>query len=133
MPVTRSVTRATSGMVARVEATARAVASSATRKRKTEETDKGAAVKKSRASKKSTEKTIQESETKSQEQAQRAAVPTTSLSSPASAPTFLPAKLSFSFHEARNHLIKADPRFEDVFNKMKCRPFEHLEQVDPFR
>ena len=45
----------------------------------------------------------------------------------------VPAKLSFSFEHARMHLIRADPRFEDVFERMKCKPFEHLEQFDPFR
>ncbi|KAH8119591.1 DNA glycosylase [Phellopilus nigrolimitatus] len=50
-----------------------------------------------------------------------------------SVPALLPAVLSFSFDDARKHLIDADPRFDDLFSKMKCRPFEHLERVDPFR
>lgn len=45
----------------------------------------------------------------------------------------LPAKLSFSFEDAKRSLIQRDPRFEDIFDKLPCRPFEHLEQVDPFR
>jgi DNA-3-methyladenine glycosylase II len=45
----------------------------------------------------------------------------------------LPAKLSFSFEEAKRHLINTDNRFQDLFNKMTCKPFEHLEQVHPFR
>lgn len=48
-------------------------------------------------------------------------------------PALLPAKLSFSFEDAKKQLIDADPRFEDIFLKLPCRPFEHLEQVDPFR
>lgn len=49
------------------------------------------------------------------------------------APVLIPARLSFSFEDAKQHLISADPRFEDVFGKLKCTPFEVLEQVHPFR
>ena len=52
---------------------------------------------------------------------------------PNEAPSFLPAVLSFSFDEAKDHLTRVDPRFEDLFGKLKCRPFQHLERVDPFR
>ncbi|EJD03373.1 DNA glycosylase [Fomitiporia mediterranea MF3/22] len=52
---------------------------------------------------------------------------------PATPATFLPAVLSFSFEDAKQHLVSVDPRFEDLFSKLKCRPFEHLERVDPFR
>jgi DNA-3-methyladenine glycosylase II len=45
----------------------------------------------------------------------------------------VPAALTFSFDDAKRHLIGVDERFEDIFNKMKCRPFEQLDQVDPFR
>jgi DNA-3-methyladenine glycosylase II len=45
----------------------------------------------------------------------------------------VPATLSFDFEEARQHLINADPRFEDIFATMQCKPFEQLEQVHPFR
>ncbi|KAJ3517214.1 hypothetical protein NLJ89_g655 [Agrocybe chaxingu] len=45
----------------------------------------------------------------------------------------VPAVLSFDFEEAKNHLIEADHRFEDLFEKMKCKPFEHLERVRPFQ
>lgn len=48
-------------------------------------------------------------------------------------PVLLPAKLSFSFEHAKKQLIDVDPRFEDLFQRLPCRPFEHLEQVDPFR
>jgi DNA-3-methyladenine glycosylase II len=48
-------------------------------------------------------------------------------------PSFLPATLSFSFEEAKRHLINADPRFEDIFNKLSCRPFVKLDRVEPFR
>lgn len=45
----------------------------------------------------------------------------------------VPAVLTFSFEEAKQHLINADHRFEDIFNKMACKPFENLEQFHPFR
>ncbi|KAJ3532123.1 hypothetical protein NMY22_g7873 [Coprinellus aureogranulatus] len=47
--------------------------------------------------------------------------------------TPVPAVLTFDFEEGKKHLISIDPRFEDLFEKMPCRPFEHLEQVHPFR
>ncbi|THH27849.1 hypothetical protein EUX98_g6343 [Antrodiella citrinella] len=46
--------------------------------------------------------------------------------------TLVPAILSFSFENAKKHLVRADPRFEDIFERMRCKPFEHLEQFDPF-
>ncbi|KAG7449541.1 DNA glycosylase [Guyanagaster necrorhizus] len=49
------------------------------------------------------------------------------------APALIPAQLSFSFDDAKQHLIRADPRFEDIFGKLRCTPFEVLEQVHPFR
>jgi DNA-3-methyladenine glycosylase II len=130
MPVTRSAARAATGVVAKIETAAKAFASSTTKKRKAEVVEK-TTVKKQRASKKTTEKATQDSEKINQ--AQQPVAPNASLTLTSSAPTFLPAKLSFSFHEAKTHLISADPRFEDVFNKMKCRPYEHLERIDPFR
>ena len=48
-------------------------------------------------------------------------------------PELLPAILTFSLDEAKQHLITADPRFEDLFDRLKCRPWEQLERVDPFR
>ncbi|KDQ27608.1 hypothetical protein PLEOSDRAFT_158514 [Pleurotus ostreatus PC15] len=45
----------------------------------------------------------------------------------------VPAVLSFSFEEAKNHLIKADPRFEGLFNEVTCKPYEKLERVHPFQ
>ncbi|KAJ8596603.1 DNA glycosylase [Rhizopogon salebrosus TDB-379] len=47
--------------------------------------------------------------------------------------TLVPAVLTFSFEEAKAHLIRTDHRFEDVFAKLRCKPFEFLEQVHPFR
>ncbi|KAI6157683.1 DNA glycosylase [Pisolithus tinctorius] len=43
------------------------------------------------------------------------------------------AVLTFSFEDAKAHLINVDPRFTELFEQLKCKPFEHLEQVHPFR
>lgn len=48
-------------------------------------------------------------------------------------PVMIPAVLSFSFDEAKNHLIKSDNRFATIFAGLPCRPYEHLEPVDPFQ
>lgn len=48
-------------------------------------------------------------------------------------PTFVPADLSFSFEEAKQHLISADSRFQDVFDTAVCTPYQRLDQVEPFR
>ncbi|KAF9531614.1 DNA glycosylase [Crepidotus variabilis] len=45
----------------------------------------------------------------------------------------LPPVLSFDFEEAKEHLIETDHRFAELFTKMKCNPYEVLEQVHPFR
>ncbi|KAF5385910.1 hypothetical protein D9615_002511 [Tricholomella constricta] len=45
----------------------------------------------------------------------------------------VPAVLTFSFEDAKQHLISVDHRFEDLFSKMPCKPYEHLETVHPFR
>ncbi len=47
--------------------------------------------------------------------------------------SLIPAVLTFDYEEAKKHLIEVDHRFEDLFVKMKCKPFEHLERVHPFR
>ena len=45
----------------------------------------------------------------------------------------VPAELSFSFEDAKAHLIGADPRFKDLFRKVKCRPYVELEAYHPFQ
>jgi DNA-3-methyladenine glycosylase II len=45
----------------------------------------------------------------------------------------LPAQLTFSLEDAKNHLIQADHRFRDVFSFLPCKPFETLEGIHPFR
>ncbi|KAI0066099.1 DNA glycosylase [Artomyces pyxidatus] len=49
------------------------------------------------------------------------------------APTPLPAQLTFSFEDAKQHLINADSRFEDIFRRLPCKPFERVDAVEPFR
>ncbi|KAK7692621.1 hypothetical protein QCA50_004253 [Cerrena zonata] len=44
----------------------------------------------------------------------------------------VPATLTFSFEDAKKHLISVDSRFEILFTRLKCRPYEHLQQFDPF-
>ncbi|KAG6337089.1 hypothetical protein ID866_2000 [Astraeus odoratus] len=41
--------------------------------------------------------------------------------------------LSFSFEEAKAHLVRVDSRFAELFRRLKCKPFQHLDQVHPFR
>ena len=41
--------------------------------------------------------------------------------------------LDFSFEDAKAHLINIDTRFAELFKRLKCKPFQHLEQVHPFR
>ena len=54
-------------------------------------------------------------------------------SNPGSPPALVPAELSFSFEQAKQHLIKADTRFQDVFATAVCNPYQKLERVEPFR
>ena len=56
-----------------------------------------------------------------------------SLSAGTSSEQFLPATLKFSFEEGKRHLISVDGRFEKLFNRTPCKPFEQLETVHPFR
>ena len=49
------------------------------------------------------------------------------------ADALVPATLTFSLEKAKEHLIRADHRFEDIFDKMPCKPYENLEQFHPFR
>ncbi|KAF9452379.1 DNA glycosylase [Macrolepiota fuliginosa MF-IS2] len=45
----------------------------------------------------------------------------------------VPAVLTFSLDKAKEHLIDVDHRFEDIFNKVACKPYENLEQFHPFQ
>ncbi|KAG8953430.1 hypothetical protein FRC04_002272 [Tulasnella sp. 424] len=54
-------------------------------------------------------------------------------SGPAPKVDVIPATLSFDFAEAKRHLINADSRFEKLFSKLTCRPYEELAAVEPFQ
>ncbi|KAI5889661.1 DNA glycosylase [Schizophyllum commune H4-8] len=45
----------------------------------------------------------------------------------------LPAILTFDYAEAKRHLISVDSRFEELFKRLPCKPYEQLETVHPFR
>ncbi|WVF71319.1 hypothetical protein IAT40_006122 [Kwoniella sp. CBS 6097] len=48
-------------------------------------------------------------------------------------PSLIPPTLSFSLDDAKSHLCDVDPRFSSFFEHIPCRPFVHLEAVDPFK
>ena len=52
---------------------------------------------------------------------------------PGPPPIIVPAELSFSFEEAKQHLLRADTRFQDVFVTAVCTPYQKLDRVEPFR
>ncbi|KAK8864542.1 hypothetical protein IAR55_001792 [Kwoniella newhampshirensis] len=47
--------------------------------------------------------------------------------------TLLPPTLTFDLPTAISHLTAHDPRFSLFFTHLPCRPFVHLEAIDPFR
>ncbi|XP_006461078.1 hypothetical protein AGABI2DRAFT_150872 [Agaricus bisporus var. bisporus H97] len=49
------------------------------------------------------------------------------------ADALVPAVLTFSLKDAKEHLIGVDHRFEAIFNKLPCKPYENLEQFHPFQ
>lgn len=51
----------------------------------------------------------------------------------AEAEKMVPAVLTFNFEDGKRHLVAADSRFEELFSRMPCKPYEHLETVHPFR
>ncbi|EIW63533.1 DNA glycosylase [Trametes versicolor FP-101664 SS1] len=136
MALTRSATRSTGAMPEAAQQTTTAAqtkAAATSRKRKSADTAAEPAQKKPRATKTKTAKAA--APTASSEKTSPAA-PNTAVPTPipnAEGEELVPAVLTFSFEEARRHLVRVDPRFEDVFRRVKCRPFEHLERVDPFR
>jgi DNA-3-methyladenine glycosylase II len=54
-------------------------------------------------------------------------------SDPGPPPALVPAELSFSFEGAKQHLVEADTRFQDVFTTAVCTPYQKLDRVEPFR
>ncbi|KAJ4483435.1 DNA glycosylase [Lentinula aciculospora] len=118
MPTTRSASRA---MVVAASISAEA----STPKRKASWTSSPTREKKTRVMKKPLELTsIAQAQI---DQFQR------NLPEPGPAPVLVPAQLTFRFEEAKKHLIDVDPRFQILFDRLSCKPFEHLETVHPFR
>ena len=139
MAVTRSATRSTStaaaataGNVADATDTEKAKAPATAKKRKAATSSAQTAQKKPRTA----QKTAKAATSTNAGSSAVAASSTTAVPTPIPNPEgeeLVPAVLTFSFEEAKSHLISVDPRFEEVFRRVKCRPFEHLERVDPFR
>ncbi|GAW01551.1 DNA glycosylase [Lentinula edodes] len=127
MPITRSASRATiAGNPTPVEAhQARSPTTPAKRKAKETPLTPATKEKKPRATKKPSEVP---SVTQAQIDEFRRNLPE---SGPA--PGLVPAQLTFTFEEAKNHLINVDPRFQILFDRLSCKPFERLETVHPFR
>ncbi|EIW63531.1 DNA glycosylase [Trametes versicolor FP-101664 SS1] len=137
MALTRSATRNTGATPEAAQQTTaaaqtKAAASSRKRSQKSPDAEAEPAQKKPRATKAKTKAAAPTaSGVKTSPAAPNTAVPTPIPN--AEGEELVPAVLTFSFEEARRHLVRVDPRFEDVFRRVKCRPFEHLERVDPFR
>lgn len=130
MAVTRSASRASAREAAAsvdTSESSRPAQQASTSKRKA-----NAAPKASRKKTKATAATSNAEELKPKEIVTKTILPVLSQNN-GDAPALVPAVLTFSFEDAKRHLIAADPRFEDVFGRLKCKPFEHLERVDPFR
>ncbi|OSD06705.1 DNA glycosylase [Trametes coccinea BRFM310] len=132
MAITRSATKSTAAGVdsAANNANEQSVAATTKGKRKAADLPAESAEKKPRTARKTAKTAVAPLD--GRKSAQIAAVVPTPLPNPAGE-ELVPAVLTFSFEEAKRHLISVDPRFEDVFRRVKCRPFEHLERVDPFR
>lgn len=147
MPVTRSASARSLRISSTAEVVQAVSVTTTTAKTKTKTpTKKGTATKRTKSKKQaSSDESSQELQVASESQEPQASQVSATATAPPlavvpqdvgklyTAPTFLPAVLSFSLDDAKEHLINADPRFEDVFAKLKCRPFEHLERLDPFR
>ncbi|EMD37811.1 hypothetical protein CERSUDRAFT_114463 [Gelatoporia subvermispora B] len=131
MPVTRSASRAAAAASTPVEDQVVKTPRTNGKFSKREADDAGdvpAPVKKPR--KKTTAKPADAAPPAPAQSVAKAVVPAIPLGEPAA---LVPAVLTFSFEDAKKHLISVDRRFKDIFDRLKCRPFEHLERVDPFR
>ncbi|KAH7888820.1 DNA glycosylase [Phlebopus sp. FC_14] len=62
-----------------------------------------------------------------------ASVPPPAASTGQNEEALVPAVLGFSFEDAKAHLVNVDSRFAGLFARLKCKPFEYLEQAHPFR
>ncbi|KZT72197.1 DNA glycosylase [Daedalea quercina L-15889] len=139
MPVTRSASGASARAAAKKAATANVLDSAApttettvkSTKRKTTPGAEKTSRKKTK-SKEASEGKSSESQPLSNDAVTKP-IPLPLSQSTENAPALVPAVLTFSFEEAKQHLTRVDPRFEDVFRRLKCKPFEHLERLDPFQ
>lgn len=118
MPVTRSITRTRAATIPPVVNVKRAP------KRQSESKDPEVTTKRSRTS--NSKPRTKKSETEG-------TVPRPLIEPSGEEPALLPAKLMFSLEDAKDHLIRADHRFRDVFSRLPCKPFENLESIHPFR
>ncbi len=118
MPVTRSITRSRAATTSPVVNVKRAS------QHQSAESDPVVPTKRSRSS-------ISKAKAKKSETEGGAPRPLIKPSGEELAP--LPAKLTFSLEDAKNHLFQADDRFRDAFSRLPCKPFEKLEGVHPFR
>ena len=132
MRVTRSATR----KAATVDANGTAVEESVvvvskTNGKRAANADSKQSAKRTRTAK-TTSTTLEDEEQKTAHAPRAPVIPITPIPA-ADGEELVPAVLTFSFESAKDHLISVDPRFEEMFKRVSCRPFEHLERVDPFR
>ena len=132
MRVTRSATR----KAATVDANGTAVEESVvvvskTNGKRAANADSKQSAKRTRTAK-TTSTTVEDEEQKTAHVPRAPTIPITPIPA-ADGEELVPAVLTFSFESAKDHLISVDPRFEEMFKRVSCRPFEHLERVDPFR
>ncbi|KAF7793830.1 hypothetical protein EIP86_004951 [Pleurotus ostreatoroseus] len=131
MPLTRSASRAAAAAVASLHIAEDAAPPAPEMPQKSRPTKRKAAssgAKKATRKKSRTEDQIEQEPAPAAKEAVVKTIPRDD-----TPPVLVPAQLTFSFEDAKAHLIEADARFEDLFDRLKCRPFEHLERVDPFR
>ncbi|CCM05461.1 uncharacterized protein FIBRA_07681 [Fibroporia radiculosa] len=130
MPVTRSATRAAAGSFPAVNAPIVVAEPKKPLKRKAASVP--AAKKETRKKAKADVSDDNDDATLSREDSEKDKG-NPSVNAQGDAAALVPAVLTFSFEDAKEHLISADCRFEEMFKRMPCKPFEHLEQFDPFR
>lgn len=118
MPVTRSITRARAATTLPVVNVKRAP------KRQSESNDPVVTTKRSRTS---------NSKLRAKKPETEGTVPRPLIEPSEEDQAPLPAKLIFSLEDAKNHLIRADHRFRDIFSRFPYKPVESLEEIHPFR
>jgi len=126
MPITRSITRMSAPTTSPVVNIKRKRASNYQSEVAVSDSD---SKERARSSKKSKSK----SKAKPAETEEQTAVPRPLVPSSGEELAPIPAKLTFSLADAKDHLVRVDRRFGDVFSRLPCKPFERLESVHPFR